>query len=85
MTNLPQQFLDEMKNILGSEFDDFLKSYEEPKTTGLRVNTMKMDKDKLLNLDLFKLSEIPWTEEGFYYDENINRPGKNPLDRKSVV
>ena len=79
MTNLPHQFLDEMKNILGNEFNDFLKSYEEPKTTGLRLNTMKMDKDKLLNLNLFKLSEIPWTEEGFYYDESIDRPGKNPL------
>ena len=79
MTNLPKQFLDEMKEILGNEFDDFLKSYEEPKTTGLRLNTMKMDKDKLLNLDLFQLTSIPWTEEGFYYDENIDRPGKNPL------
>lgn len=79
MTNLPKQFLDEMKEILGSEFDDFLKSYDEPKTTGLRLNTMKMDKDKLLDLDLFQLTSIPWAEEGFYYDEKINRPGKNPL------
>ena len=31
-----------MKEILGDEFDDFLKSYDEPKTTGLRLNTMKM-------------------------------------------
>ncbi|WP_455539579.1 RsmF rRNA methyltransferase first C-terminal domain-containing protein [Terrisporobacter sp.] len=79
MTNLPKQFLDEMQEILGDEFEDFLKSYDEPKTTGLRLNTMKMDKDKLLNLDLFQLSEIPWAEEGFYYDEKIDRPGKNPL------
>ncbi len=79
MTNLPKQFLDEMKDILGNEFDDFLKSYDEPKTTGLRLNTMKMDKNKLLDLDLFQLTGIPWAEEGFYYDENINRPGKNPL------
>ena len=79
MTNLPKQFLDEMKNILGSEYEDFLKSYDEPKTTGLRLNTMKINKDKLFNLNLFELTNIPWSEEGFYYDENINRPGKNPL------
>ena len=90
MTNLPQQFLDEMKEILGDEFDDFLKSYDEPKTTGLRLNTMKLNKEKLLDLNLFELSSIPWAEEGYYYDEKINRPGKNPLhesgaDRKSVV
>lgn len=79
MTNLPRQFLDEMKKILGNEFDDFLKSYDESKTTGLRLNTMKINKDKLFNLDLFQLTNIPWSEEGFYYDEKINRPGKNPL------
>ena len=79
MTNLPQQFLDEMKEILGDEFDDFLKSYDEPKTTGLRLNTMKLNKEKLLDLNLFELSSIPWAEEGYYYDEKINRPGKNPL------
>ena len=60
MTNLPQQFLDEMKEILGDEFDDFLKSYDEPKTTGLRLNTMKLNKEKLLDLNLFELSSIPW-------------------------
>lgn len=79
MTNLPKQFLDEMKDILGNEFDDFLKSYDEPKTTWWRLNTMKMNKDKLLGLDLFQLTNIHWAEEGFYYDEKINRPGKNPL------
>lgn len=79
MTNLPKQFLDEMKEILGDEFEDFLKSYDEPKTTGLRLNTMKINKEKLLDLNLFQLSSIPWAEEGYYYDEKINRPGKNPL------
>ena len=79
MTKLPQQFLDEMKNILKNEYDDFIKSYEEPKTTGLRVNTLKMTKEKLVNSGLFKLNQIPWANEGFYYDETIDRPGKNPL------
>lgn len=25
------------------------------------------------------MSQIPWAEEGFYYDDKINRPGRNPL------
>lgn len=79
MTNLPQQFLDDMKEILGHEFDNFLKSYDEPKTTGLRLNNMKISKEELLDLDLFQLTNIPWAKEGFYYDEFIDRPGKNPL------
>ncbi|MFL8713001.1 RsmF rRNA methyltransferase first C-terminal domain-containing protein, partial [Clostridioides sp. GD02377] len=36
-------------------------------------------KKKLLDLNLFDLSQIPWAEEGFYYDDKINRPGRNPL------
>ena len=52
MTNLPKQFLSEMKEILGNEYEDFLKSYDEPKTTGLRLNTMKLTEDKLKKLNL---------------------------------
>ena len=76
---LPQKFLEDMKEILKDEYDDFIKSYEEPKTTGLRVNTLKISKEELLNLNLFNLTQIPWANEGFYYDETIDRPGKNPL------
>ena len=50
----------------------FIKSYEEPKTTGLRVNTLKIDKENLLNLNLYNLSQIPWADEGFYYDEKVD-------------
>lgn len=79
MIDLPQKFLDDMKEILKDEYEDFIKSYEEPKTTGLRVNTLKISKEDLINLNLFKLNQIPWSEEGLYYDEKIDRPGKNPL------
>lgn len=68
-----------MKEILKDDYNDFIKSYEEPKTTGLRVNTLKISKDELVKLNLFKLSQIPWANEGFYYDESVYRPGKNPL------
>lgn len=79
MTKLPQEFLDAMKDILKDEYDDFIKSYDEPKTTGLRINTLKINKEDFLNLNLFKLSQIPWADEAFYYDETIDRPGKNAL------
>lgn len=76
---LPQKFLEDMKEILKDEYEDFIKSYEESKTTGLRVNTLKISKEELLNLNLFNLTQIPWANEGFYYDETVDRPGKNPL------
>ncbi len=80
MKQLPERFLEDMKSILPKdEYSDFINSYNEAKTTGLRVNTLKLSKDKLLNLDLFKLEQIPWCKEGYYYNETIDRPGKNPL------
>ena len=79
MTKLPERFLKDMKELLNDEYDSFIKSYEEPKTTGLRVNTLKIDKENLLNLNLYNLSQIPWADEGFYYDEKVDRPGKSPL------
>ncbi|MCR8745616.1 RsmF rRNA methyltransferase first C-terminal domain-containing protein [Romboutsia lituseburensis] len=79
MNTLPQKFLDDMKEILKDEYEDFINSYKKPKTTGLRVNTLKMSKEEILNLDLFKLKQITWANEGFYYDETVDRPGKNAL------
>lgn len=60
MKKLPQRFLDDMKELLMDEYDDFIKSYDEPKTTGLRINTLKINKEELLNLNLYNLTPIPW-------------------------
>ena len=84
MKKLPQRFLDDMKELLMDEYDDFIKSYDEPKTTGLRINTLKINKEELLNLNLYNLTPIPWADDGFYYDEEVDRPGKSPLDESGA-
>lgn len=38
---LSPAFLSRMQNMLGDEYESFLKSYEAPRTYGLRVNTAK--------------------------------------------
>ena len=40
MTNLPEEFLARMKEMLGEEFPDFLASYEKSRHQGLRCNTL---------------------------------------------
>ena len=77
--NLPERFLNDVKELLGEEFDDFIKSYEQKKTTAIRVNTMKMEKDRLKGLLDCNTEDIPWAEEGLYYDEYEYKPGRNPL------
>ena len=84
MISLPEKFLEDVKVILQDEYEEFIDSYNENKTTGLRLNTMKMSKEKFQKLNLFDLEQIPWTNEGFYYDESVCKPGKNPLHEAGV-
>lgn len=66
-----------MRDLLGEEFQAFLASYEEPRYYGLRMNPLKVQKDEFLRVCPFRLSSVPWAEEGFYYEEG-ERPGKHP-------
>ena len=69
---LPVKFLENMKELLGDEYEAFLSSYDLPKYKGLRLNTLKIEDCCLLPFDL---EPIPWCETGFYYKED--GPGKH--------
>lgn len=75
--DLPQQFLDNMKKILGGEYSEYEKSFSAPRLYGLRANTLKISPDELSGKGVFNLSPVEWCPEGFYYDEN-ERPSKHP-------
>ena len=79
---LPEEFKDRMKKLLGSEYEEFMLSYNKEKVQGLRINTLKLDvadKDRLP----FKLDTVPWVYEGFYYNAE-ERPGRHPLHEAGV-
>ena len=42
MLNLPQEFKERMKSILGEQYDKFLFSYNEKPARGVRINTNKV-------------------------------------------
>lgn len=44
--NLPIEFEEKMQDLLGGEYNDYLKCYEEPRHYGLRVNTSKISIDR---------------------------------------
>lgn len=73
---LPIQFLERMKKMLGEEYEEFLASYEQERAYGMRINTLKLDVDSALKLLPFSLEPIPWCETGFYYSKG-ERPGKH--------
>lgn len=75
---LPAEFINKMQSMLGEiEYQQFLKSYDEPRYYGLRVNTLKISVEEFLKITPFKLEPIPWTKDGFYYSEGDN-PGRHP-------
>ncbi|AJY73358.1 rRNA cytosine-C5-methyltransferase [Paenibacillus beijingensis] len=78
---LPQLFLDKMEHLLGAEFPAFIASYGDSRLYGLRINSLKLTSGSWRDINPFGEGEgmppIPWTAEGYYYDEK-DRPGKHP-------
>ncbi len=74
---LPEKFLERMQNMLGEEYPAFLESLSGKRYRALRINPLKTEiqegKEKLP----FALSPVPWTKNGFYYEEE-EQPGKHP-------
>lgn len=78
LPNLPVEFTDRMRRILGEEYGAFEKSYEEARKYGLRVNTKKISPEEFERIAPFHLSRIPWIPGGYYYQEE-DAPGRHPL------
>ena len=72
--NLPEDFLQRMQQLLGTEADSFFASYQEPKAYGLRINPLKYRSSEK---DLpFTLAPVAWAREGFYAVSE-EHPGKH--------
>lgn len=76
--NLPQAYIDKMKKLLGSDFDKYIESFNQPRLYGLRANTLKITPEGLVEMIDWDLDNIPWCKEGFYYDGESVRPAKHP-------
>lgn len=76
--DLPQEFLERMQEMLGTEYGEFLRTYEEPRRFGLRVNTLKISVEDFVKLAPFHLRKIPWIDNGFCY-EREDDPARHPF------
>lgn len=75
--NLPKEYTDAMKELLGEEFDAYLESFCDKRIYGLRVNQLKISAEEFLKIAPFPLTPIPWIENGFFYEEDV-KPAKHP-------
>ena len=62
---IPQAFLDRMKEMLQEDYPAFLKHYEQPKHAGLRVNTLKISVEDFLKISPFHLKPLVVHGTGF--------------------
>lgn len=75
--NLPDIYLERMKELLGEEYPQYEASFQEVPFAGLRVNTLKLTPEEFEGMSPFGLSRVPWTPNGFYYNKK-EQPGKHP-------
>ena len=78
MVNLPEEFEIKMKKLLGAGYEEFLASYDRPRNFGLRVNVDKISPEEFEKIAPFHLTKIPWTENGYYYEEQ-DMPARHPF------
>ena len=77
MINLPNEYLNNMKALLQDEYDSYLESFNSDRLYGLRINTNKISVKDFLKINPFNLKQIPWTDDGFYFNES-DMPSKHP-------
>lgn len=77
---LPREFLEKMKGLLGDAYSDYTASCAQEPSYGLRVNGLKIkpeDFRAMAEKAGWNLTPIPWTRNGFYYPPEI-RPSRHP-------
>ena len=76
--NLPKLFEENMRGLLKDEFLNYEACLDKPMYHGIRINTSKISVEDFLKINPFLLKKVPWCENGFYYDENVDKPSKHP-------
>ncbi len=73
--DLPEAFLDRMAGFLGTEYNDFLTSYDIERYYGLRRNPLKASGEEFIRRMPFSLEPVSWAREGYYYRAS-EQPGR---------
>ena len=74
--NLPKEFIDKMRKLLGSEAEEFFSSLENPSQKGITLNTSRMSKEIFEKEFQEPISPIQKVSNGYYvgsfkFGENI--------------
>ena len=75
--DFPVSFTEKMKDILGDEYEDFLKGYDRTRHYGLRVNRTKLTAEQFEKMSMYDLKPVPWIDNAFEFEDSVS-PAKHP-------
>ena len=79
--NLPIEFCERMRDLVGDEYDSFIKSYDTQINRGIRINTLKCDNVP----DIFDDCEsVLWSPDGYYVNDGAIT-GNHPYHAAGVL
>lgn len=77
--NLPKLYCERMKAILGSEYENYISSIDNKAFRGLRINTLKTNKNNLEKYYSFLKEPTLFYEESYYIPEDVEKLGNDVL------
>ena len=83
MKNLPIEFKERMKKLLGNDYDAYIEAVNSEPVRGFRVNTDKISLDDFERLNNFSSGKIPYVENGFYL--NYDKIGNHPYHHAGMI
>lgn len=69
MITLPELYQEQMRKLLGAEYEAWFACFMEESKNGLRVNSAKITADRLRELLPVLLTKVPWISNGYTYAE----------------
>ena len=83
MKELPIEYSERMKNLLGDEYNNYISELSNPPVRAFRVNTDKISLSDFDKINIFSKEKIPYVENGFYFD--YDKIGNHPYHHAGMI
>lgn len=83
MKELPFEYSERMKKLLGDEFDNYISTLNSYPVRGYRVNTDKISIKDFEKINIFGTEKIPYVENGFYLE--FDKIGNHPYHHAGMI
>lgn len=83
MKQLPNEYVERMKSLLGDEYCNYEKVLNNPPVKAFRVNTDKISLRDFEKLNIFSNKKIPYVKNGYYLE--YEKVGNHPYHHAGVI